>query len=371
MMRNKKMIRSGFGQRWFWWTLFSGLMMVLCTGCSSSNGGSGDGGDNNSNDLVNGTYRLNQFADSGGSMWNQINQLVFDGNGSLDWEIVYDSDGDTGSGSGTYEIAADGTITDPEDGIVSPDGSIFSMVDTDPTDDDTEIFLGIGVEISTGMDVSKLSGNYTMCQIRRDAGGTNTSRMSINFDGNGVTTGSIEADSGGVPPDPTITGTYTVDDNGTMGMEIEVGGVPLLKDFTGIVSPDGNIFVILDTETPNDPEVLMMVGIKKSSGMSNASLSGDYQLNLFSGDSPGASTWTLLIDGAFDGAGTASAHILAQSDDPNPTDPPDMTYTVAGDGTLVLDGITGIVAPDGDSYIIVDTDGSDGDVMLMIGIAKS
>ncbi len=48
-----------------------------------------------------------------------------------------------------------------------------------------------------------------------------------------------------------------------------------------------------------------------------------------------------------------------------------MTYTVAGDGTLVLDGITGIVAPDGDSYIIVDTDGSDGDVMLMIGIAKS
>ena len=113
----------------------------------------------------------------------------------------------------------------------------------------------------------------------------------------------------------------------------------------------------------------MMVGIKKSSGMSVSSLTGDYQLNMFSGDSPGASTWTLLIDGAFDGAGTVSAHIVAESDDPNPTDPPDMAYTVAGDGALDLDGNIGIVAPDGDSFIIVDTDGAD--VMLMIGIAKS
>lgn len=367
MMRNKKMIRSGFGQRWFWWTVFSGLMMVLCTGCSSSSGGNGDGGDNDSNDFLNGTYRMNHFADSNGSMWNQINQVVFDGNGSLDWEIVYDSDGDTGSGSGTYEIAADGTITDPEDGIVSPDGSIFSMVDTDPTDDDTEIFLGIGVEMSTDMDVSKLDGNYTICQIRRDAGGTNTSRISIGFDGAGVIAGLIEADSDDPGPYDPISGTYTVAGNGTMGMVLQ----GITKDFTGIVSPDGNIFVILDTETPNDTEVLMMVGIKESSGMSVSSLSGDYQLNTFSGDSPGASTWTGRIDGTFDGAGTVSAHILAESDDPNPTDPPDMAYTVADDGTLVLDGITGIVAPDGDSFIIVDTDSEGSDVMLMIGIAKS
>ena len=370
MMRNKKMIRSGFGKRWFWWTVFSGLMMVLCTGCSSS-GGSGDGGNNNSNDLLSGTYHLNQFADSDTGMWNEINKIVFYGNGSFDSEIVYDSDGETGSSNGTYEIAADGTITEPEDGIVSPDGRIFSMVDTDPTDDDTEIFLGIGVEMSTGMGLSSLNGDYLLCQIRRDAGGTNTSRISINLDGAGVIAGSIEADSEDPGPYDPITGTYTVDDNGTMGMDISIGGVPLAKDFTGIVSPDGNIFVILDTETPNDDEVLMMVGIKKSSGMSNASLSGDYQMNMFGGDSPGVSTWTLLIDGTFDGAGTASAHILAESDDPNPTDPPDMNYTVNADGTFsnTETGDQGIIAPGGDVFIIVDTDGPD--VMLTIGIAKS
>lgn len=371
MMRNKKMIRSGFGQRWFWWTVFSGLMMVLCIGCSSSGGGS-DGGDNNSNGLLNGPYRMNLFADSDTGMWNEINEIVFDGNGGLDWEIVYNSNSDTGSGSETYEIAADGTMTDPEDGIVSPDGSIFSMVDTDPTDADTEILLGIGVEMSTGMDVSKLNGDYRICQIRRDAGGTNTSRISINLDGAGVIAGSIEADSEDPGPYDPITGTYTVDDNGTMGMDISIGGVPLPKDFTGIVSPDGNIFVILDTETPNDDEVLMMVGIKKSSGMSNASLSGDYQMNMFGGDSPGVSTWTTRIDANFDGTGTITATILADSGgDLNP--PPDMSYTVNPDGTFsVTDtGDEGIIALGGDVFIIVDTDSSDNDVMIAIGIAKS
>jgi len=56
--------------------------------------------------------------------------------------------GGTGSGNTTYTVAADGSlaITGVGDGIVSADGSMFVIVDTDwdgSSDDEVQMMIGI------------------------------------------------------------------------------------------------------------------------------------------------------------------------------------------------------------------------------------
>ena len=337
-------------------------------GCSGSDGdGSVDtGGSQTANDLLDGSYRLYLFADGTGDGWNQLNATNFDGAGGFSSTTVYDSDGDSTTFSGTYTVGIDGmlTIEDTDiSGQTSADGSFFATTDTNPSDADGDISLGVTLKSGSGLDNTVLNGTYTVCQIRKDVSGTMSSRMRITFDGAGVLNGDILEDSDGSTG--SLTGTYTVASNGELGMVV----TDLSKDFIGNVSADGNIILILDTD--DDGEILMMVGVKAASGMDVADFSGDFQINLYNCDI--SETFTSRIDLSADGAGALSVDILAASDG-DLSEQPDMVYTVASDGTLTITGTDNIgqLSSDGEVFVLVDADASsDGEVALLIGIKKS
>ena len=357
----------GFTNLFLWVAAVFMLVSFAVMGCTSSDGDEGDsGGTQTANDLLNGSYSFDLFADDHGSFWNQSDAMTFDGSGGFALTTVYDSTGDSAAFSGTYSVAADGSLTIANTdlrGQTSADGNFFAATDTNPDDDDGDIILGAGLKYGSGMDASTLNGSYTVCQIRND-GDTKASRMSFTFDGAGNLSGEILEDTDGTTG--TLTGVYTVAANGAFG--VDVGG--LSKAFAGNVSSDGNMFLIYDTD--DDGEVLLMIGLKKvSSGMSVSSLSGDYQLNMMADD--GTNPWTTRVAITADGLGSMSVDILAASDG-DLSAQPDMSYTVAGDGTLAIVGtdLSGQLSSDGEVLIMVDSDNSsDGEVMLMIGIKKS
>jgi predicted small secreted protein len=343
------------------------LAAFSLTGCGGSGDDSSDAsGSLTPNDLLDGSYRFYLFADNAGDDWNELNATTFDGAGGFTLATVYDSNGDGATLSGTYTVDTDGTLAIEDTdlrGQASADGSLFATTDTNPNDADGDISLGVALKSGSGMNDSALNGTYIVCQIRNDASGTMASRMRFTFDGAGVLSGDVLEDSDEATG--SLAGTYTVAADGELDMVV----TGLSKDFAGNVSADGNIILILDTE--DDGEVLMMVGVKTSSGMDAADFSGDYQMNLFNCDASGA--FTSRVDISADGAGKLSAEILAASDN-DLSEQPDMGYTVDSDGTLTITGSDNIgqLSSDGEVFVLVDADASsDGEVALLIGIKKS
>jgi len=344
---------------------FLSFTLAACSSSDNDDGAGTGGGSSTQADLLDGTYFMGIFADSSGTgdMWNQINDTEFDGQGSYDNIIEYDSDGDSGTGSGNYTVDSDGEIAFTTDadiaGLSSSDGTFFSIIDTNPA----EILLGAGVQASSGMTAADLTGNYVAGQVRYDVGGINTARFQFTFDGAGAVSGTIEADSD-AGAGTALTGTYTVSDDG--GLDLTITG--LTKDFEGQISSDGELMVIMDTD--NDGEVLMMVGIKETTGADESLLSGNYQLNQFGGDN--TDNWTTRIEATADGSGQIAAQILADSGG-DLTAPPPFAYTVSADGALAITGTNdvGIVSADGSIFIIMDAVGADDEVTFTIGIKKS
>ena len=342
------------------------FISFVCFGCG---GGDSDGdGNGNTLDALAGTYFLHLFADTGSGNWNQMNEVDFDGAGNLDASIVYDSSGGSGTYSGTYAIAADHTFsftgTDVE-GIVSPNGNMMITIDTDPTDSDTEMLVGAAAAASTGSDATLLNGTYTLCQIRHDGVSFKASRLSAAFDGSGSFTGTVAADSDDGPGTVgALTGTYTIAANGRLDMAI----TGLAKSFDGFVAPDGESLVIIDDD--DDGEILLMVGVKASSGNTLSSMNGTYEVHVFGGD--GGTAWATLADATFNGSGVLSTVIVADSDN-DLTTPPDRSYTVGDDGSLII-GTTnerGMVSPSGNIFVAGDAEDTDTEVSILIGVKKS
>lgn len=322
------------------------------------------------NSRLNGTHFMGFFGEdtSSDTMWGQIDDILFDGNGAWDLDIVYDSTGSTGSYSDTYSVISNGEMNiNGSDiiGIASSDGNTTSFTDAAPAGTDDSISLGISVEKSSGMSVSNLNGDYVFCQIRYDDSDArpHTARFAFSFDGSGAVTGSFLEDSdGGIGA---LAGTYTVAADGAFGLVL--GGVA--KTFQGHVSQDGNFIVVLDNDT--DGEVLLMAGLKETSSADNSLLSGSYQINLFGGDD--TNNKVSRMNATFDGSGNLTATIIADS--AGDTGTHTLTYTIAATGRLVFtDTGQGIVSSDGSMFLVVDTyivGGGDRYVMMMIGNKKS
>ena len=102
------------------------------------------------NSVLNGTYIVNQFIDdeldSGGYSVVSRMEVTFNGAGSGSYKILASSTGHTSdSGSLTYNVASDGTWTTSkgDGGIISSDGNVFTISETDPSDDAVHIMVGI------------------------------------------------------------------------------------------------------------------------------------------------------------------------------------------------------------------------------------
>ena len=284
-----------------------------------------------------------------------------DGDGSLLYEVLSNSSGDTESGSGTFSVAADGGLSvdgapgeSPYRGQVSPDGSIFCYVDTDITGD--EIALAFGVIQSSGMDESAFAGTYIMAQLGV-GDGSEVWSLGVRIEADGE--GNLFYQSMSNPMDSGF-GTYSVD--GEDGSITIVGET----DAYAQLSPDGNVLLFVDTSV----DAHVAVGVRQPSGMSQSDLTGIYHFVAFAFNDEDISTSAAARgDLISDGAGNVGISFLEVSDgDPETASD---TVTMEDDGTMTTSGgMIGQISWDGGIFGFPDVSEDTDDSLFFVGIRK-
>jgi hypothetical protein len=201
---------------------------------------------------------------------------------------------------------------------------------------------------------SVLSGEYIVTMHlgvgARSEGDFGVNYISMNFDGIGNGTFTIIyssfGDSGSAPF------TYSVNSDGTFSLDIEFHGEE--STLRGIVSSDGVSFTMWP----------FSVGIRKSSGMSNTSLNGEYvTAGYFTNDEDVSGGEYISMN--YGGNGSGMIEIIQSSFDDSGSYP--CTYSVSDDGTFLMTVpvdqqedivLQGIVSADGESFTMVSTDSS-------------
>jgi len=285
---------------------------------------------------------------------------------------------DAASGAGTGATGAIRLLPNPDHsfsvattgytGITSNDQNI--SVSADVVKGDNTLALEISGKKGSGLGNGALNGDYVFSQIGDNSVSTTptmvTRRQAFHFDGIGWVNYATLADSSGIGSSGTAP--FMVGGDGTLDL---LGG-------TGFVSPDGEVIVAVDTTVNNDPavddEIFLGVGVRKGSGLTTASLIGEfisyelgYELH----------TWTSRIHYRFDGNGKGSYYVSADSDGQTSSARVTFTYTVASDGNVTIDGrLMGVLSSNGEYLLFADTDASAADanspgVSLGIGIKSS
>ena len=310
------------------------------------------------------TMHLGFGARSEGDFGANYISMNFDGIGNGTFAIIYSSFSDSGSAPFTYSVNSDGTFSldialhgegSTLHGVVSSDGGSFTMWP-----------FSVGIRKSSGMSNASLNGEYvTAGYFTNDEDVSGGEYISMNYAGNG--SGMIEIiqssfdDSGSYPC------TYSVSDDGTFLM---TAAVDQQEDIVlqGIVSSDGETLTMVSTDSSGFG---IWAGLKKSSGHTDASLSGEYIMIQYMTEEH-SSTEYLAID--FAGDGTAAFEIVYSSGGDS-GEGGSFTYSVNDDGTfsitVVGNGggtIPGILSSDGKRLAMAGP-GSPG-CAIMAGLAK-
>ena len=231
--------------------------------------------------VTNRPYLMAQFSDDvsnpgqpgqvANEPWASLSLITLNANGTGTYDDLYASDGDT-SDSGTFDYTLDAagnltiTVTIPGEGsfsfhgIVSEDGSLFTLADTLPNE--PGIMVGIK-KSSGGMSKANLKGKYLMADFDDEIERTPepvanepwASLMEINLDGQGNGTFRDLYTSDNDPQLESGSITYSVTPSGELTITHPGGTVH------GIVSSDGNVFILANTiiDVPG-----ITIGIKKS-----------------------------------------------------------------------------------------------------------
>jgi PKD repeat protein len=314
--------------------------------------------DASNNELLDGSYVLTQLI-SGGIIQTDLALFAADGSGAADCETLESSSGTIDTVRAVYAAASDRTLTllEPDNtyaGAVAIGGDIFLLTDTNW--EDGEISIAPGIRQSTGMSGGDLLGDYTVLQFSTSNGESTSTSYSMSFDGYGDYLWTIQSSSDDA----------TGDGNG--GYEISADGMLIFNaGAKGILSGDGEIFLIVDTDSSDDT-VSIMMGIKQSAGMTDNSLSGRYITGTI-GSQPTAGNGyrVTLAEMELDGAGEFEFADLLDSN--NEFNSGSGAYSIEENGILTMDGIQeGIVSPDGNLFIGIDTEGSDDVLSIRMGI---
>ncbi len=195
-----------------------------------------------------------------------------------------------------------------------------------------------------------LSGEYGIIDY---SGAPWAGYTDITFDGAGNGTFTRVYSSDDTLPSGSFT--YTVDTEGMLTSS--VNGEPVY----GMVSADGSSFTMVNPAG----DINVTIGIRKSSGMSAAALSGEYGVIDYSGV-----PWAGYTDITFDGAGNGTFARVYSSDGELPSG--SFPYAVSTEGMLTssVDGFSvyGMVSPDGSSFGMVHPAG---DINITFGILKT
>lgn len=332
---------------------------------SACGGGGGDestptnntGGDINSARLS-GSYFLAEFGNettSSGLPWTARGNLTADGQGASIYQVNQISRGTTGTLNFPYSVTAQsllsiGSGAAMSTGQLSADGQYFHLLDSDKTDQD--VILRVGIKKAVGLSSSTLSGEYEVYSLGGNLDGSiRTIRMKLAADGHGAGIWTVLAHSDGNL------------EAGNAAYAVVADGGLTLDGMAGQVSADGSVFLVADTNNPNG-DIQIMIGVKKSSGKTNANLAGTYHF-VETGEENGT-PWASRLTLVANGNGTGTYSVLADSDGGSGTG--GSTYTVNSDGTFTLDSMSGILSMDGNFLVVVDTDRADSVLKMMVGI---
>ncbi len=171
----------------------------------------------------------------------------------------------------------------------------------------------------------------------------------------------------------------------------------------GYVSEDGSMIFITKTSPGSEGELFSELYVKKGSGMSAASLSGEYiihkmgvkiseqdmmcsQLDSASCSANSGCGWTgsqcratsnisepetSRMNITFDGAGNLTYSYTARSSASSLNSGSD-TYTVSSDGTVTTtnSALSGVLSANGNVFVLVDTSPNDGFIGIAVGVKK-
>ena len=281
-----------------------------------------------------------------------LTRITLDGNGNGTYQNLYTSEADTlESGNFTYSIAPDGSLTIQEEGetvmdhgIFSADGNMFTLAYTAEG-----LGIAVGIKKSSGMSNASLNGSYIASYFgdETDSNLPWAGLARITLDGNGhatyqdlYTTDELE---GGAF-------TYSIADDGQL--TITIAGFQV----HGMVSADGSIFTLAETAFPSEAGI--DIGIKESSGMSNASANGCYLISQYEDHKGQNDPWSAITRICLDGNGNATYQDLYTSD--NELESASFTYSIAANGQLTIytEGMQfhGIVSADGNTLTVAITE---------------
>ncbi|MCU0599722.1 MAG: fibronectin type III domain-containing protein [Desulfobacterales bacterium] len=195
-------------------------------------------------------------------------RLTFNGKGGGSYQFLENTDGELLSGSLTYTVSSDGSLTfnipdNTAHGLVSHDGKIATIFFIH----DGISELGVMIQKSSGMSNADLKGQYIAVSQAADIDDKENSgsRFILTFDGNG--NGSYQQLESTDGDGDLISGTFTyhVNSDGTFTF---TSADPTKG--RGIINTDGEIGVLSFIEKPVD-DVTLIVFVKKSTRISSPS----------------------------------------------------------------------------------------------------
>jgi len=312
------------------------------------------------------------FDDSGFFFWSIRSDANFDGTGGGSFQDVAFSDDSLESGTLTYNLSFDGSLSATLsngtmfDGILNANDNILAVADTDLTDDSIE--MDVVIKKSTGLSNAILNGEYIGVRVS-SVPSTTLSTVTFHGDSTGefkfLAASDDDLTSGGFAYSVGLDGDATIVGIGTGAVSSE-----------GIVSGDGKLVSLVDTDFRGGSEDIdMTVLIKTGSGLSNAAINGDYtavSFGFYLGE--GFDEETSIMSISADGGGNMEIEVLSSSS--GFSDAFEATYTVNSDGRIRIvtpdkEFLDGVVNADGDVFTFVDTGTSDDFIEIAVAIKKT
>lgn len=352
---------------------FLALVLTLClaiftvVGCGGGGGGGG-GEDEPTIDLSQG-YAYGSFdfdAVASYETYTEVGRIDFMDDGSAKTSQLAVSDGETLE-TFTYSYAFDneaGILTlEGQDepysfvGRVSLNSQTFFVLDLDIAPaylgEEFGVAMAFGVvESDDGLTLASLQDEYVICWLKGvDAVDKVYAGVSlVKFNGSG----GIESIDGEALGD-----IYSVDADGTLQIDNS-------ETFQGMVAPNGKVFFV--SRVDSDSKVLA-IGVKQSSNMSNASLSGNFEVAVLGFEGEGVNEpYTSLNLFQANGAGNWTGEEIAISQDRELENYAGY-YLVQADGRISFTPFeqSGVLADDGNMFVLAGNDAF-GDPELIIGL---
>ncbi len=332
-------------------TILTSIALLFLAGCADETGNPFEF--EFAAERVLGDFRFTSYEHGNTVRFGEAN---FDGTGFVSYRHHVNSSEPLENGAMLLSIDDDGRLSSPDElmaGMACSNRRMISAIGIHPGYSNELILL---LKEPHGMSAASLSGSYYFTNYEYG----NRVRFGVGeFGGNGLLSVREILDSGGNLDNGY--NSYSVSSDGRISISSDNGDLVV-----GMISSDGEVGSMIGVYPGMENEI--MIFIKRSSGMSNASLKGSYYLtDYMHGNS------VAFAEIEFDGKDSASYRILSSSD--WDFSPGTLNYTVSPDGKLTMAGddigmTIGMISNDGAIFSAVGIYSAGEENEIMIGMKK-